>query len=451
MVDKITELARRVTDVEINTEAFYRYAYNYDATGRKGECFGVVFPGGLDDLVKLVREASNIQLPFFMRGAGTGFSGGAIPVGGGIVISTEKMRKILDFDRENGLVEVEAGVVNGELQEFLEPGGWFYPPDPASLKVSTIGGNIAENAGGPRAYKYGVTRRYVRSLTWLTTSGEVLETPLEGPASLLVGAEGTLGVIYSATLSILPLPSAYKTSLVPAGSDTDAMNVASELLATGFCPSVMEFIDSKTMECVTQFKELNGFDRGMSYLFFEIDGSDTEVEAQYGIFDSFCRERSLKKLTALNDEEREILWELRRSISPSLARKGITKVNEDISLPLGRLSEAVSFIHGSAKELGLDCYVFGHCGDGNLHVNIMTDRRRVEEMKRTEDFVEKLFSRVVAMGGTLSGEHGIGITKNKYLEVLFSQAELELQKNIKKTMDPGGFLNPGKYFSAICS
>ncbi len=451
MKDIIEELGRRLKGLTVHTEPYLRCAYSYDATGRRGDASGVVFPEEPGQLASVVREAGRLRLPIFVRGAGTGFSGGSVPVGGGLVVSTEKMRNVLSFGQEDATVEVECGIVNNELQNFLEPRGYFFPPDPASLKVSTIGGNIAENAGGPRAFKYGVTRRYVRSLRWITSSGESLETPLEGPAALLAGSEGTLGVIYSARLSVLPLPEGRKVSLVCTGSDENAMRIASALLAAGLCPGVMEFIDSKTMGCVGEYRRVRGLDTGESYLFLELDGSPRDIEAQYLILDDFCRKEKLFKVSARDRTERDILWDLRRSISPSLARKGITKINEDVSLPLGRLGEAVSFIHDEARELELDCYIFGHCGDGNLHVNILTDRRRNEEMNRAEIFVGRLFEKVASLGGTLSGEHGIGVTKNRYLGMLFSSSEICLQKGICGALDPTGILNPGKYFSGLCS
>ncbi|MCK4351074.1 MAG: glycolate oxidase subunit GlcD, partial [Candidatus Krumholzibacteria bacterium] len=211
-------------------------------------------------------------------------------------------------------------------------------------------------------------------------------------------------------------------------------------------PSVMEFIDGKTMRCVCEYKRLDGLDDDSSYLFVEIDGSVSEVGAQRRLLENLCIENDIQIRTASSEDEREYLWELRRAVSPSLARRGITKVNEDVSLPVGRLEEAVSFIQAAASELSLDCYIFGHCGDGNLHVNIMTDRRRTEEMERVAIFVERLFTRVVRLGGTLSGEHGIGMTKSRYLSFRFSPAELELQGRVRATLDGDGLLNPGKYF-----
>ena len=441
----IKELGKRLRDMPFHREARYTISYGFDATGRRGRCDAVVFPRGLEDLQKTVFEARRVGVPLFIRGAGTGFSGGSVPAGG-IVVSTEKMNRVLDLDQDARTVTVEAGIVNNDLQEYLEPHGFFYPPDPASFRVSTIGGNIAENAGGPRAYKYGVTRRYVRSMVWVDSGGEVVESEPCGPTALLIGAEGTLGAIYSAAMRVLPRPEAFRTVLVAAGEDGEAMNTAAALLATGFTPSVLEFIDSRTMRCVSEYRELSGTDTGSSYLFFEMDGSPEDVEMQHALLSSFCGRRGLTMLTARDDEEREILWELRRSVSPSLARKGITKVNEDVSLPLGRLGEAVSWIHGLASELDLDCYIFGHCGDGNLHVNIMTDRRRREEMERAMVFVERLFRYVAEMGGTLSGEHGIGMTKKEFLGLVFTPAELELQYGIMKAMDPENIFNPGKYF-----
>jgi glycolate oxidase len=330
----------------------------------------------------------------------------------------------------------------------LHPFGYFYPPDPASLKFSTIGGNIAENAGGPRAYKYGVTRRYVRGVTWVTPAGDVATSPMEGPASLLVGAEGTMGIVYSARLAVRPLPAAHRTSFLAAGDDRGALGVASDLLATGFVPSVLEFIDSRTMRCVGEYRSFDGIDLDQSYLFIEIDGSDDVVRGLYSLLERFCRAGDYPLTTAGSESERELLWEVRRSVSPSLARRGVTKVNEDVSLPLGRLVDAVGDIHALASELALDCYIFGHCGDGNLHVNIMTDKRRREEMGRVEQFVERLFDYVVDRGGTLSGEHGIGMTKSPYLELIFSPAELSLARRLKSAVDEDGMFNNGKYFTS---
>lgn len=431
----------------LHTGDHYRIAYSYDATGLKGRCGGVAFPRNIEELVRLVSECSDRGIPLFARGAGTGFSGGSVPQGDGLVLSTERMNRILRFDAEAEEVEVESGVVNQELQDFLEPLGYFYPPDPASLKCSTIGGNIAENAGGPRAYRYGVTRRYIRSLTWITPRGETVSAPLEGTSALIVGAEGTLGIIYAARLSVLPLPKAHSTSMLEVVGEERAIRFALRLLATGFCPSVIEYIDAETMQCVGEYKRLEGVLPGRGYLFIEIDGSPGEVDTHHRLLERLCREECVRIRAASSGWEREFLWEIRRAVSPSLARRGITKVNEDVSLPLGRLEEAVSFIHRLAAELELDCYLFGHCGDGNLHVNIMTDRRRKEEMRRVEVFVERLFEYVIRRGGALSGEHGIGMTKSRYLGTRFAAAEMDLQRSVKRAIDDAGIINPGKYFS----
>ncbi len=441
---RIETLAREIDF--LYTNGHLRIAYGYDATGLKGTCGGVAFPGDLGELVRIVKECSNRGIPIFMRGAGTGFSGGAIPLKCGLALSTERLNRIMHFDAELEEVQVECGVVNQELQDYLEPLGYFYPPDPASLKSSTLGGNISENAGGPRAYKYGVSRRYVRSLTWITPSGRLLRTPPLGPASLLIGAEGTLGIVYALGLAVLPLPSAHCTAFLAVSGAARALAFASHLFSRGLAPSVMEFIDGKTMRCVGEYMRLDGIEDDSGYLFVEVDGSAGEVEAQRRLLEDLMLENDVRTRIASNEDEREFLWELRRAVSPSLARRGITKVNEDVSLPLGRLEEAVSFIQGLASELSLDCYVFGHCGDGNMHVNIMTDRRRAEEMERVELFVERLFDRVIGLGGTLSGEHGIGMTKSPYLPYRFSKAELELQSRVRASLDADGLLNPGKYF-----
>ncbi len=445
---KIKRLARMVRGVEVHTEPHYLIAYNYDATTRRGRCGGVAFPLDRSQLLRVVRAAYELGVSIFARGAGTGFSGGSVPLGGGLVISTERLTRVLAWEPEREEVSVECGIVNKELQDFLEPYGFFYPPDPASFRFSTIGGNIAENAGGPRAYKYGVTRRYVRSLTWITAEGDLVETPPTGPAALLIGGEGTLGIIYAARLAVLALPESYRTALIAAPSDIDAIAAAAALLSSGVCPGVLEFIDTKTMLCVSEYQGVAGVDGGRSYLFVEIDGAVGDVAGQFALLAEFCAGRGLDLVPARNERERETLWDLRRSVSPSLARRGVTKVNEDISVPVGRMEEAVLFAHAAARELALDCYIFGHCGDGNLHVNIMTDRRRTEEMRRVGEYVERLFETVASLGGTLSGEHGVGITKAPYLRMFFSPAELRFQAHLKRAMDSTMILNTGKYFSA---
>lgn len=446
---RVTGLARRLKGIALHTEPSYRISYNFDATGRRGVCEGVAFPADLGEARRVIRAAGEADVPLFVRGAGTGFSGGAVPEAGGLVVSTERLRRVLSLDRDRLEVEVECGMVNRELQDFLEPEGLFYPPDPASLKVSTIGGNIAENAGGPRAYRYGVTRRYVRALTWITAAGETVTTPVEGPAALLVGSEGTLGFVYSARLSLLALPEERRTSLLSVRGDGAAMRTAAALLGTGLTPTVLEFIDARTMRTVGEYRRMRGLGGESAWLFLEIDGPGREVAAQQGLLEGFCRDRGLDLVTARDEFEAEALWELRRSISPSLARRGVTKVNEDVSLPLGRLEEAVAVIHELAVALDLEPYVFGHCGDGNLHVNIMTDRRRREEMRRVERFVDELFRRVVDLGGTLSGEHGIGATKAPWLPALFPPEAIRLQRDLGRAVDPRGLFNPGKYFEAV--
>jgi glycolate oxidase len=445
IAERIAELARELDFLK--RDDHYRIAYRYDATGIKGRCGGVAFPRGLEELLLIVEKGIERDIPLFARGAGTGFSGGSVPCGGGIVISTERMNRILRFDPENEDVEVESGVVNQDLQDYLFPMGYFYPPDPASLKSSTVGGNVSENAGGPRAYKYGVTRRYVRSLTWITPDAGLVTAPAEGATALLVGSEGTLGLLYSARLSVLPLPRAYGTSILEVPGDEEAVRFALYLMASGLYPSVMEYIDGRTMQCVGEYKRLEGLRGDAGYLFLEIDGARGEVEAHMDLLGRLCGEAHVGMRSAGDEREREFMWEVRRAVSPSLARRGVTKVNEDVSLPLGRLEEAVCFIHRLAEDLELDCYIFGHCGDGNLHVNIMTDRRRAEEMERVERFVERLFTHAVELDGTLSGEHGIGMTKSRYLGYRFSPEELDLQGRIKLAIDPDGLINPGKYFS----
>jgi glycolate oxidase len=444
----IESIARELGDVSVQTAPRFTLSYGFDATGYRGRCDGVAYPRGLEDLARIVRAAWRRRVPLFVRGAGSGFSGGAVPQGGGLVVSTEHMHRVLSFDGAAGEVEVEAGCVNKELQDYLGGRGCFYPPDPASLNFSTIGGNIAENAGGPRAFKYGVTRRYVRSLTWITASGGVVERAAPaGSTALLIGSEGTLGAIYAARLAVLPMPAVFRTALLEAGPG-GALSFAAEMIAAGLTPSVLEYIDARTLQCVGEYCCFPGFGVRSDCLFIEFDGDLDAVEADEHALREMVRRAGLALRPARDADEREFLWKLRRSVSPSLARRGVTKVNEDVSLPLGRLADAARGIHELAREEDLDCYLFGHAGDGNLHVNIMTDRRRAEEMRRVHRFVERLFELVVSLGGCLSGEHGIGITKSPYLGMIFTPVELEIARGIKRAMDPEMILNPGKYFMA---
>jgi glycolate oxidase len=445
----IEGLARSLRGVPVHTGAHYLLAYGFDATGTRGCAGGVAFPGNPDDLGRLVREASRRGIAVVPRGAGSGFSGGSVPLEGGLVISTEKLHRVLRFDAAAEEVEVECGVVNKDLQDYLARERYFYPPDPASLNFSTIGGNVAENAGGPRAFKYGVTRRYVRSITWITSDGATIaDAPPEGATAALIGAEGTLGIIYSVRLGVLPLPEAFQTVLLEVPPSMAALAFAGSLLAAGLTPSVLEYLDAKTMQCVGEYCCFGGLGRDSNFLFVEIDGSPDEVEAQRSLLEDRAGKAGIVIRPARSERERELLWKVRRSVSPSLARRGPTKVNEDVSLPLGALEEGARFVHALAGELDLDCYIFGHAGDGNMHVNIMTDRRRREEMARVGVFVERLFARVVDIGGTLSGEHGIGLTKSPYLGMMFTPEELDVARGIKRGMDPRGILNPGKYFMA---
>jgi glycolate oxidase len=441
--------ARSLHGIPVHTGERYLLAYGFDATGRRGRAGAGAVPPTCEDLARTVGEAARRAIPVVPRGAGTGFSGGSVPLDGALVISTEKLHRVLGFDAEAEEVEVESGVVNKDLQDCLARERYFYPPDPASLNFSTLGGNVAENAGGPRAFKYGVTRRYVRSLTWIAADGATIRrAPPEGAAALLVGGEGTLGVIYSIRLGVLPLPEAFRTTLLEAPPGAEALAFAAALLAAGLTPSVLEYLDAKTMRCVGEYCCFGGLGRDSGFLFVEFDGSPDEVAVQESMLEDRARRAGIIVRPARSARERELLWKVRRSVSPSLARRGPTKVNEDVSLPLGALEDGVRFTHALAGELGLDCYVFGHAGDGNLHVNIMTDRRRAGEMTRVGVFVERLFGRVIELGGTLSGEHGIGLTKSPYLSMVFTPGELDLARRIKGAMDPRGILNPGKYFMA---
>lgn len=370
-------------------------------------------------------------------------------------MAMNRFDRILEIDRENFIARVEPGVITAHLQERVEKSGLFYPPDPASAHISTIGGNVAECAGGLRAVKYGVTRDYVLGLTVVLPTGQILKTGVEtmkGVAGydltrLIVGSEGTLAVITAITLRLVPKPEAQKTMLAFFPDVSSALRAASGVISERIVPTALEFMDRRSIECVRQEIDLSIPDEAGSMLLMEIDGDKDLVERETKKIGSVCRRhRALSFQEASDKHDTERFWEARRNISPSLYRLRPHKVSEDIVVPRSRMDELVSYLGKIERDYGLPIPAFGHAGDGNLHVNIMYDRERKGESEQAQLIVQVLFRKVIEMGGTITGEHGIGITKAPYLRMEISRAGIELMARIKKAFDPRGILNPGKIF-----
>ena len=450
----IREVKAIVGEGNLSTTREDRICYSYDATGQTFLPDGVVFPGSVGEVSSILRLASKHSLPIVPRGAGSGFTGGSLPVKGGLVLSTERMTRILEVDRENLLCVVEPGVVTWDLQEEVEAMGLFYPPDPSSLKFSTIGGNIAECAGGPRGLKYGVTRDYVLGLEVVLPDGEVINTggrTLKGVVGydltrLFVGSEGTLGMVTKAVLKLLPLPQTARTILALFSDMAEAARTISAIIASGILPAALEFIDRECIRCVSDYREM-GISGADAILLIEVDGAEAVVEKESLHIERICRDRGSQDVRVAGDRKgRKRLWEARRAISPSLRRLNPHKINEDVVVPRTRIPDLVAGVREIGGRYGIKTACFGHGGDGNIHVNLMIDRAIPGEAERAERAVREIFDLTLRLGGTISGEHGIGTTKAPYLRMEVGEREMALMRAIKEAFDPKGIMNPGKIF-----
>jgi glycolate dehydrogenase FAD-linked subunit len=429
--------------------------YGSDATKLEAMPDAVVFPQNSEEVSLILRLAGEKGFPVIPRGAGSGMSGGAVPVKAGIVMAMNRFDSILVIDEDNLICKVEPGVITAQLQKAVEDIGLFYPPDPASVNISTIGGNVAECAGGLRAVKYGVTRDYVLGLTVVLPTGEIINTGVEtmkGVAGydltrLIVGSEGTLAVITGITLRLVPKPSARRTMSAFFPDVSSAVDTVSRIIRNRIIPTILEFMDGHCLDCVREELNLPIPQKAGAMLLIEVDGEEVLVEQEALKIRSVCAQaKAIKFEAASGKEEAERLWEARRNVSPSLYKLRPHKISEDIVVPRSRMTEVVVFLDEIGHKYGLPIPAFGHAGDGNLHVNIMLDKDDAVEMENALTIIRALFEKVIHMGGTITGEHGIGLTKAPYLEMEIPRAGLDLMSRIKKAFDPEGILNPGKIF-----
>ena len=365
------------------------------------------------------------------------------------------MDKILEIDEENLVAVVEAGVITYKLQEEVEARGLFYPPDPGSLKTSTIGGNVAENAGGPRAFKYGVTRDYVLGLEVVTPEGEIVSVGGKTVKSvtgydlirLYTGSEGTLGIITKIYLRLIPKPEAKKTMMVSFPRLDDAARSVTEIIKRGIIPVTLEIMDDRTIQCVENHKKMGLPLDVEAILIIEVDGPRLLLDGQAQLIAELCQNNGAQQVRiAETDEEREKIWAARRAVSAAVVQIKPTKISEDIAVPRMAIPEMVRRLKEIARRYQLDLVIFGHAGDGNLHPNILCDQRDHDEMQRVEKAIGELFKAAVELGGTLSGEHGIGTMKAPYLKLEIGEAGYDVMMKIMKALDPNNILNPGKIF-----
>ena len=457
MIEKkvLRELRAAVGRNKVFADQEYLLAYSYDAMAVEYLPDAVVFPEHDQDIAAVLRICHEHRVPLVPRGAGVGYSGGALAIQGGVVLVFTRMNRILRLDTENFLAEVEPGVITADLQAAAESKGLFYPPDPASLKTSTIGGNVAENAGGPRCFKYGVTGNYVLGLEGYLMNGEKIRLGSEtiknvagyDLKSLVIGSEGTLVVVTRVVLRLLPLPMRRLLFRVDFSDLVDGARFVQNIIRGHVQPSVLEFMDRRSLQAVYDFQQLPLAEKVKAAVLVEIDGSPAEVTEREGLFEKqIAAVGPLGWQRAETFSKQEALWATRRNISPAIAKLKPKKINEDIVVPGALIPEMVSYIEGLADEYGLCIVLFGHFGDGNIHTNLMVDPDDSEEMKRAEIVLDRIFKRVIELGGTISGEHGIGLSKKPFMHYQFSPVEMQLFRDIKKVFDPLNLLNPGKIF-----
>jgi glycolate oxidase len=458
MIDKkhLNYLKSIVGDENVKSDKAHLIAYCYDATKDRFEPDAVVFPRDEQDVSDILKYCNKNKIIIVPRGAGSGFTGGALPSSGGIILSLEKyMNKLIEIDEQNMVAVVQPGLINMQLQNAVSEVGLFYPPDPASEEYSTLGGNVSENAGGMRAAKYGITKDFVMALRAVLPNGDIIQAGKKtikdvagyNIAGILIASEGTLAVITQITLKLIPKPKYKKTYMGIFPDVTTAMNAVFKSLASGANPVAMEFLDSLVIKALKEKLDVNLPQNAGAILVGDVDGNLTqEIEFQLNILkESFKENGASDFIIAQDDKEAKNLWFARKNASPSVTVFGTKKLNEDISVPRSCLPKALKEIYKIGDKYNLKVPCFGHAGDGNIHVNVMVkDKNDNQQMANGHKAIEEIFKLVVDMGGTLSGEHGIGTSKAPYMSIAFSDAEMELFRSIKKAFDPNNILNPFK-------
>ena len=439
------------------TDAETCAAYGVDALKRGHPADAVARPANTREVSELMRICTETQTPVVPRGGGSGYTGGAVPIHGGLVISLERMNRIVEIDEANLLAVVEPNVITGDLQAAVERVGLFYPPDPASLRQSVIAGNVAENAGGPRAFKYGVTRQYVLGLEAVMPNGDVIHTGGKvvknvvgyDLTQLLVGSEGTLAILTKIILRLIPKPPARATLRATFADVPTAVDAVTRLVSARVVPAALELVDAECLAAVSQFLEGKRLapDGTGALLLIEVDGLPEQVEAEAERVLAACKDAgALDILRAADDGEREALWAVRREISPSLRVITPVKVNHDVVVPKARVPQLFDLVADIRAHHNLRIPCFGHVGDGNIHVNIMVTPGDDDEIARSKVAELELFEGVIALEGSISGEHGIGFAKAPYLSLELSPETIEVMRAVKRAFDPAGVLNPGKIF-----
>ena len=433
------------------------HCYSYDNSKQTFLPDAVVFPENVEQVAALAKLANSHKIPIIARGAGSGTTGGALPTQGGIILVCSRLNRILEIDTDNQIAIVEPGVITGEFQQTLKKHHLMYAPDPASLKFCTIGGNVAECAGGPSAIKYGVTKDSIIGLEVVLANGDILKTGTRTEKGvvgydltrLFIGSEGTLGIITKIITRLLPLPEHKETFLLSSSSIGQATKLVATILQQNILPCTLEYMDKTALQIVSDLLPTPITQDIQAMLIIEIDGSRQQVEEQVKqLKDITVTEKHCSLRQATTEEEIREIWLARRSISPATAKLSPYKTSEDVVVPRSLIPELVNFCETLATKLAITILTFGHAGDGNIHVNIMAADNSAEEKQKSTDAIKALFKKVLSMGGTLSGEHGVGITKSPYISLELDKTSIQVMQQLKQMFDKNNIMNPGKIFPA---
>jgi len=452
----VTDMIGLLGQENVLFEPEHLAVYGFDGTAALSGATGcVVFPRTTEEVIAVVRYAARHRRPIVTRGSGTGLSGGSIPLNGHLVVCLVKMNRVLELDEKNLTLRVEPGVTTVTVAEMADRAGLLYPPDPGSMKISTIGGNVAENSGGLRGLKYGITRDYVMGLEVVTADGErvflgnkcVKDVAGYSMKDLFIGSEGTLGIITQVLLKLVPRPPSRKTLLAGFSRMDAAAETVSAIIAEKIIPCTLEFLDKITIRCVEEFAHIGLPLDVEAILLMESDGHPAVVAEEAARMEAVAmRCGALSVQIAQSAEEAVRLATARRAAFSALARVAPTTILEDATVPRSELARMVNFIQDVAGRYRLRIGTFGHMGDGNLHPTFLTDERNTEEMERVEKAMREIFDYAISLGGTITGEHGVGLAKKKFLPGAIGNASLGLMKTLKRSLDPHNLLNPGKIF-----
>ncbi|MGI8965535.1 MAG: FAD-binding oxidoreductase [Limisphaerales bacterium] len=455
--ENILSELRRIVGVEnVLTQIEDLIPYSFDGTAALQQMPGcVAFAISAEQISEILKLANEKNLAVVTRGSGTGLSGGSMPNKDCVVLCTVKMDKILEVDRANLTMLVEPGVLTLTVADAASAVGLFYPPDPGSMKISTIGGNVAENSGGLRGLKYGITRNYVMGMEVVLANGEIMKMgnkcvkDVAGYSlkDIFIGSEGTLGVITKVLLRLIPKPLAKKTMVATFSQMDHAADAVSAIIAAQIIPCTLEFLDRMTIHCVEDYAKIGLPLDCEALLLIESDGHPAAVADEAAQMEKICRERGcLEVRVAKDDIEATKLASARRSAFSALARVAPTTILEDATVPRSELAKMIRFVEAIAKKYKLKIGTFGHMGDGNLHPTFLTDERNHEEMHRIEEAFKEIFDEAIRLGGTITGEHGVGLAKKSFLPKFLGDAQMRVHRELRKVLDPNGVLNPGKMF-----